>query len=47
MPLYNGAVEQLECSSACHAEGRGFESRQLRHLYADIAQLVAQLTCNQ
>ena len=32
--------------SACHAEDRGFDSRQLRH-YADVAQLVEQLTCNQ
>ena len=28
----NGAVAQLVRVSACHAEGRGFESRQLRHL---------------
>ena len=28
----SGAVAQLVRVSACHAEGRGFESRQLRHL---------------
>ena len=29
--IYNAAVVQLVRISACHAEGRGFESRPLRH----------------
>ncbi len=32
---------------ACHAGDREFDSRQLRHIYADVAQLAEQLTCNQ
>ena len=37
-------------ASACHAEGREFDprhSRHLKHLYAFLAHLVEQLTCNQ
>ncbi len=32
--------------SACQAEDRGFESRQLRHIFAEIAQSVEQRTEN-
>jgi hypothetical protein len=32
----NGVVAQLVRASACHAEGRGFESRPSRHLTRDI-----------
>ena len=30
--------------SACHAEDRGFDSRQDRHIFAPVAQLVEQGT---
>ena len=38
----SGVVAQLVRVSACHAEGRGFESRQLRHLIDPLAQSVEQ-----
>ena len=41
-----GVVAQSVRVSACHAEGREFESRQPRHLYGEIAQLVEQGTEN-
>ena len=34
-------------ASALQAEGQRFESVNLHHLNADLAQLVEQLTCNQ
>ena len=34
-------------ASALQAEGRGFEPLSLHHFFADLAQLVEQLTCNQ
>ena len=34
-------------ASALQAEGQRFEPVNLHHLYADLAQLVEQLTCNQ
>jgi hypothetical protein len=50
----SGAVVKLEFTPVCHTGGRGFESRQLRHLFckvpnhsAGVAQLVEHLTCNQ
>ena len=30
----NGVVVKLVITSACHAEGRGFESRQLRQFFS-------------
>ncbi len=32
----NGVVVKLVITSACHAEGRGFESRSLRHFFSYI-----------
>ena len=37
--MINGAVAQLVRVSACHAEGRGFESRLLRHSYIPYPKL--------
>ena len=31
--LHSGGVVKLVITSACHAEGRGFESRLSRHFY--------------
>jgi hypothetical protein len=42
MPVHTnfyGAVVQLVRMLACHARGRGFKSRPLRHLIGGIAQL--------
>ena len=40
---YQGAVAQLVRASACHAEGRGFESRQPRHYYKNSERLFVAL----
>ena len=47
MPVSNGRLAQLVRASALQAEGREFESLVAHHNYAEIAQLVEQLTCNQ
>ena len=41
-----GFVVQMVRMPACHAGGHGFESRQSRQ-YAELAQLVEPLTCNE
>ena len=45
--IFIGGVAQLVRAPACHAGGREFEPRHSRHLYAALAHLVEQLTCNQ
>ena len=48
VPTKYGLVVQLVRMLACHARGRGFESHPGRQLiFAGVAQLVEQLTCNQ
>ena len=42
-----GLVAQLVSAHACHAWGRGFESRPVRQVCSLIAQLVEHLTVNQ
>ena len=42
-----GRLAQLVRASALQAGGREFESLIAHHNYAEIAQLVEQLTCNQ
>ena len=43
----HGFLAQLVRASALQAGGRRFESHRVHHFYAEIAQLVEQLTCNQ
>ena len=40
-------ISSVGRASALQAEGQRFESVNLHHLNADLAQLVEQLTCNQ
>ena len=42
----NGPVVQLVSTSACHAEGQGFEPPSGRQIFASVAQLVEQGTEN-
>ena len=42
-PINYGAVAQLVRASACHAEGREFESRQFRHFIICTHGVLAQL----
>ena len=44
---YNGELAQLVRASALQAGGHKFESCIAHHFFAEIAQLVEQLTCNQ
>ena len=43
----NGRLAQLVRALALQARGHRFESYIAHHFYAEIAQLVEQLTCNQ
>ena len=43
----NGRLAQLVRAPALQAGGHRFESYIAHHLFAEIAQLVEQLTCNQ